>query len=198
MRLSVFARAARAAALLTALPTIMLAQKKEMPLKYVGPPTQSEISAGDLMTRLYLYADDSLMGRQFGTVYNTKATAYIESEVRRMGLLPGGDNGTYFQNMPVALRAADTSATITVDGVSLKPGVDFLYNTQGRGRSVTAQVIYGGMALDTANVLSPETGKGKLILLRAFQPPAGFTQASFMGMIESPAGKGCEGCTNGQ
>jgi len=189
MRLTVFARVARAAALLTALPTLMLAQKKDLPLKYVGPPTKADITAGDLMTRLYLYADDSLMGRQFGSIYNAKATAYIEAEVRRMGLLPGGDNGTFFQGMPVAFRVTDTTATITVDGVTLKPGVDFLYSTQGRGRSVTAQVIYGGMALDTANVLSTEAVKGKFIMLRPFQAPPGFTQAAFTGMMESAAGK---------
>ena len=51
------------------------------------------------MTRLYIYADDSLMGRQVGTVYNLRATAYIEREVRKLGLVPAGDSGGYFQDI---------------------------------------------------------------------------------------------------
>ena len=82
----------RAFAFSLLVPGIAAAQQgKELPLKYAGPPTTAPISAGDLMTRLYLYADDSLMGRQFGTVWNEKATAYIEREVRRLGLTPAGD-----------------------------------------------------------------------------------------------------------
>jgi len=57
------------------------------------------ITAADLRTRLYIYADDSMMGRRIGTVGNLKATAYIEREVRRMGLEPAGDSGTYFQEI---------------------------------------------------------------------------------------------------
>ena len=61
---------------------------RPMPRKYVGPPTVAEITAGDLMTRVYKFADDSMMGSQVGTPYNDMGTAYIESEVRRLGLQP--------------------------------------------------------------------------------------------------------------
>ncbi len=189
MRLSDFARGTRAVALLAALPTIMLAQAKDLPLKYVGPPTKPEITAGDLMTRLYIYADDSLMGRLYGTEYNAKATAYIEREVRKLGLQPAGDNGTFFQNMPVFKRVPDTTATITVDGVTLKPGVDFLLNTAGRARSITGQVMYGGSVYDTVNVPSPDAVRGKILVLRPFMPPPGFNQAAFLALRESPGGK---------
>jgi hypothetical protein len=59
--------------------------------------TGPDITAADLRTRLYAYADDSMMGRETGTVGNMMATRYIESEVRRLGLEPAGENGTYFQ-----------------------------------------------------------------------------------------------------
>jgi len=38
-----------------------------------------------------------MMGRETGTIGNMKATNYIAAEVTRMGLEPGGENGTYFQ-----------------------------------------------------------------------------------------------------
>ncbi|HVD59298.1 MAG TPA: M20/M25/M40 family metallo-hydrolase [Gemmatimonadaceae bacterium] len=67
--------------------------------------TSPEISAADLRTRLYIYADDSMMGRQVGTPGNMKATRYIAAELKRMGLEPAGDNGTYFQDIhPDSIR----------------------------------------------------------------------------------------------
>lgn len=61
--------------------------------------TVAAISPGDLRTRLYIYADDSMMGREAGTIGDYKATAYIASELARLGLEPAGDNGTYFQDI---------------------------------------------------------------------------------------------------
>ena len=70
-----------------------------------GAPTAPAITATDLRTRLYIYADDSMMGRQVGTQGNLMATRYIESEVRRMGLEPAGDSGTFFQDIhPDSIR----------------------------------------------------------------------------------------------
>ena len=38
------------------------------------------------MTRLYKFADDSMMGRLAGTKWNDMGTDYIASEVKRLGL----------------------------------------------------------------------------------------------------------------
>ncbi len=78
--------------------------------------TTAAITAADLRTRLYIYADDSMMGRRVGTKGNMMATRYIEAEVRRMGLEPAGDSGTFFQNIhPDSIRGMPR-------GSSFKPG----------------------------------------------------------------------------
>ncbi|HUQ47660.1 MAG TPA: M28 family peptidase [Gemmatimonadaceae bacterium] len=59
--------------------------------------TGPDITAADLRTRLYLYADDSMMGRETGTIGNKMATDYIAGEAARLGLEPAGEKGTYFQ-----------------------------------------------------------------------------------------------------
>src|SRR2546422_563017 len=69
------------------------AAQMALPLKHAPARTQTAITPADLMTRLYLYSDDSMMGRLAGSEYNLKATAYIASEVKRLGLQPGGDSG---------------------------------------------------------------------------------------------------------
>jgi hypothetical protein len=61
--------------------------------------TSTAITAADLRTRLYVYADDSMLGRKVGTVGNQKATDYIGSEARRIGLVPAGENGAFFQDI---------------------------------------------------------------------------------------------------
>ena len=50
-----------------------------------------------------------MMGREAGTPYAIQATAYIESEVRKLGLKPAGDKGSYFQYMPVVSRSLDST-----------------------------------------------------------------------------------------
>src|SRR6266540_4585267 len=77
--------------------TAQASAQSALPLKHPPARTQTAITPADLMTRLYLYADDSMMGRLAGSEYNLKATAYIASEVKRMGLQPAGDSGGYFR-----------------------------------------------------------------------------------------------------
>src|SRR6188472_4824274 len=81
---------------------------RTLPLKFEGPPTTGAITPLDLMTRLYKFADDSMMGRLAGTIYNDKGTDYIASELKRLGLKPAGDDG-YFQHPLMRKAFADTS-----------------------------------------------------------------------------------------
>lgn len=155
--------------------------KKDLPLKYVGPPTKAAISAEDLMTRLYVFADDSMMGRQVGTEYNNKGTAYIEREVRRMGLKPAGDAGTYFQQLPLVVRALDPASTLVVDGRGFGAGTDWVARSSGRPLQFTdAQVVFGGQALDTMNLLDNAKVRGKVVLMRPASFGPGFDQQAFV------------------
>lgn len=78
------------------------------------------------MTRLYIIADDSMLGREAGTIGNVKATNYIAREMERMGLRPGGENGTFFQTVPVVIARIDSTRAIAVDGTALRLGTDVL------------------------------------------------------------------------
>ena len=99
-------------------------------------PTSAAITAADLRHRLYIYADDSMMGRKAGTPGNNKATDYIAGELRRMGMQPGGENGTYFQTVPILHLQASRTKAITVDGRSFLPTKDYIGRTALRRNSV--------------------------------------------------------------
>ncbi len=143
-----------------------------LPLKHAPSRTHTAITPSDLMTRVYLYADDSMMGRMAGSEYNLKATAYIASEVRRMGLVPAGDSGGYFQNVPLVKRGLDANATLSVDGTTLTPWVDFVPRDPGRATRAFdgAQVIYGGVWTDST-MISPDQAAGKFVVLAAHSGP---------------------------
>ncbi|MEO5580724.1 MAG: M20/M25/M40 family metallo-hydrolase [Gemmatimonadaceae bacterium] len=67
--------------------------------------SSAAITVDDLRSRLYAYADDSMMGREAGTPGNAMGTAYIAAEAARIGLEPAGDSGTWFQNIqPTSTR----------------------------------------------------------------------------------------------
>jgi len=137
-----------------------------LPLKYVGPPTRAAIAAGDMMTRLYILADDSMMGRSAETAYNAKGALYIERELRRMGLQPAGENGTYFQ-FPLEQRQLDPSTTISVGGRTLTMWKDYVPRDQGLGvRALDgASVIYGGSLGNPQQIVAPAAVAGKIVLI---------------------------------
>ena len=130
-------------------------------------PTTSAITPADLQSRVYLFADDSLNGRELGTEWNFKATEYLASEARRIGLVPMGENGTYFQTINMVERNVDPSSRLAVGSASFAPWTDFIARDQGPGgKSLDgAQVIYGGNLADSASVIDPAAVAGKVLVL---------------------------------
>jgi len=137
-----------------------------LPLKHAAAPTKTAITPADLMTRLYLYADDSMMGRAAGTEYNLKATAYVAAEARRIGLVPAGDSGSFFQNVPLVKREFDARSSLVVDGAALRPWDDYVPRDPRRATKSFdgAQVVYAGMLGDSA-MLSPDQAAGKFLVI---------------------------------
>ena len=148
------------------------AAQMALPLKHAPTRTQTAITPADLMTRLYLYADDSMMGRLAGSEYDLKATAYIASEFKRLGLQPAGDSGGYFQNVPLVKRQLDSTAALSVDGTAMKAWQDFVPRDPGvatRGFD-GAQAIYVGTLGDSTQ-LSGDQAAGKFVVLTVRRGP---------------------------
>ncbi len=135
--------------------------------------TTPAISPQDLATRLYIFADDSMMGRELGDPGNVRGVEYIASEARRIGLVPMGDSGTFFQLVNVVNRAFDSTSSLAAGKVVLTPWTEFVLRDQGPGaRSLDgAQVIYGGSIADSSLFIDPAAAVGKLVVISA---PGGF------------------------
>jgi len=144
-----------------------------LPMKHTPKPTTAAITEADLMTRLYIFADDSMMGRRAGHEGGMKGTAYLEREVRRLGLVPAGDNGTFFQAIPLYTRTLDLTAPLSADSVAVVAGTDFFpVHNGGVPRSVNgAQVVYAGNAADTSTLIPAAQTAGKIVFITG--SPAG-------------------------
>src|SRR5687768_4146454 len=127
------------------------------PRTRVATPTTAAITQADLQSRVYLFADDSLNGRELASEENFKATEYLAAEARRLGLVPMGENGTYFQAINMVERVLEPVSKLAVGSTSFTPWTDYVARDQGPGgRSLDGvQVIYGGNIGDTASVIDP-------------------------------------------
>jgi hypothetical protein len=130
-------------------------------------PTTPEITEADLQSRVYGFAADSMEGRILGSRGNVKGTDYIASELRRLGLEPAGENGTYFQTVPLVTRSLDTTVALAIGGTPWRAWSDFVPRDQGPGsRSLDGvATIYGGDFADTVGRITAEQAKGKLVVL---------------------------------
>jgi len=148
---------------------------RPLPLKFEGPPTTGAITPLDLMTRLYKFADDSMMGRLAGTPWNDKGTDYIAAEVKRLGLVPAGDDG-YFQH-PLVSKAFADSSWVAVDGKRYALWKDFAPRYQGdtAARISNASAIFGGTFGDTTSYLPNAQAAGKVVVIRLAKQPDGTT-----------------------
>ncbi|HEX7918361.1 MAG TPA: hypothetical protein VF454_03110, partial [Gemmatimonadales bacterium] len=142
-------------------------------------PTTGAITPTDLQSRLYQFAADSMRGRVIGDPGNVKGAEYIASEVRRLGLEPAGENGTYFQTLPLVTRSLDTTSTIIGNGHTYHAWADFVPRDQGpAARSFNGVVVvYGGDFADTQGRIKPEDAAGKFLILTYSGPAQGTNPA---------------------
>ena len=151
------------AALLLALAT-SAANAQQLPLKRQAKPTRPDITAEDLMSRLYVYADDSMGGRASGTPYHDKATTIIAGWAKQMGLKPAGDSGTYFQTVPLVKRSW-VATPVTVGDKTFSYLKDFGVFAQWVPKGFDgAEVVFGGMLGDTSAHLTADQTKGKVVV----------------------------------
>lgn len=136
--------------------------------------TTPSIEAGDLRSRLYIFADDSMLGRESGQLGNVRGTNYVAREMQRMGLQPGGENGTFFQTVPIDIARIDRTRRLAVDGAFFDTGIDVLpfYNSNGgvnvpQGATIRsvdgARVVFGG-EIGSTNALPPAQAAGKVVV----------------------------------
>ena len=147
----------------------------EGPATWAPRPTAPPITANDLRTRLYQFADDSMQGRRIGEIGNAKGTDYIAREFKRLGLKPAGDSGTYFQTLPFGAQAFDSAAVrLSVRGAALRASRDWVpmvpsapLRISGQASLENVPTVFAGRWGDTTVALDAAALRGKVAVFRA-------------------------------
>jgi hypothetical protein len=122
------------------------------------PESGDGISASRVRADVEFLADDLLEGREAGTRGYDLAARYVASALKAAGYAPAGDNGTYFQQVPM-IETRTTSGTIrlTVKGQTSEiavPGEALAgASASSPARTLTAPVVFAGYG-----VTAPEFG----------------------------------------
>ena len=128
------------------------------------PPALSAIKEDDLKRDLYAMASDHFRGREAGTLDELKVSMWWAEELRKTGLQPAGDDGTYFQFFSLYRNRIASNSEIAINGVALKLWDEVLI-AQTAPDTVSAPIVFVGKGskeeLDKADV------KGKAVVIQA-------------------------------
>jgi Zn-dependent M28 family amino/carboxypeptidase len=138
------------------------------------------ISADEIKSQIAVLAADSLMGRKPFTAGENKAIAYISSQFKKAGLEPG-NNGSYFQDVPMVEITSKPSATMQISGgttpMIFTADSDFVASTRQEVPGVELKkspLVFAGYG-----VVAPEYGwndyagldvKGKTVIVLVNDP----------------------------
>ena len=148
----------------TAPTPVVPAPTPTLPRTHVPRPTRADITAEDLMTRLYIFADDSMQGRDAGSAGNVRGTDYIAREAKRLGLVPMGDDGTFFQTLPFKTRSVDSASSLTAGGATVAYGAEWAARGNASFSRGDLPVVFGGVLGDSTVSLTEEQVGGKLVV----------------------------------
>ena len=125
--------------------------KPETASKSFGP-----VTADGIKSQIAVIANDSLMGRKPFTIGEVRATRYIASEFKKLGLEPG-NKGSYFQEVPMVQIASTPSPTMEITGkanLSFKAVEDFVVFT--RREQDTIQIKNSPIVFAGYGIVAPE------------------------------------------
>jgi hypothetical protein len=164
----IYSAAAATAVIACMLPSALCAQESTA-RTHAPRPTTAAITEDDLRTRLFIFADDSMQGREAGTEGHLRSTDYLAAELRALGLQPAGDSGTYFQAVPLASRALDEASHVDVGGTPFAMWSDVVPVRGGNVAGATS--VFAGALHDTSSWIGPEAARGRLLIFYAERGP---------------------------
>lgn len=144
------------------------------------PSAEAAQSAEHMKAHMAFLASDLLEGRDAGSRGFDIAAEYVASQFRQLGLTPAGDNGTFFQHVPLwASRPTDKGAVVLkgpADEVALVFGEDYF---PGRAPVAGETRVSAPMVFVGYGVVAPEHGrddykdidaKGKIVVALSGAP----------------------------
>src|SRR5687767_7057199 len=107
------------------------------------PPALSSITEADLKKDLYEMAGDHFRGREAGTLDELKVSMWWADQLRKAGIQPAGDDGTYFQFFSLKRNRISSTSSVSIGNHSLQLWKDVLV-AQTAPATISARVVFVG------------------------------------------------------
>jgi Zn-dependent M28 family amino/carboxypeptidase len=141
-------------------------------------PAEAEIQEGPLRAHVRMLSHDVMEGRAPSTRGGTLAAEYLATQLAVMGLKPAGENGTFFQPVPIAEAVVARGFTLSVPGATYR----YLQDVVAFSGTEEARVhVQGDVVFVGHGIVAPELQwndyagadvKGKWVLVMVNDPPA--------------------------
>ena len=154
------------AGLTLAAPLAAPAQKKPTTAKPAN--AAAAIRESDIRRDLFALADDHFRGREGGTLDELKASVWLADQIRATGMLPAGDDGTYFQWFNIQRTRLSKSSTLRIGSHDIKLNEDGAV-VAPTNASVSAPLVYVGTG--SAAELAKVDIKGKAVAVQIAGAP---------------------------
>jgi hypothetical protein len=117
------------------------------------PPGLSDITQSDIRRDIFALGGDAMRGREAGTLDEMRATGWVAERAREAGLLPAGEDNTYFQWWPLRRTRLSESSQIAVAGKTLRLWQDVvLLNNQSANVDLPIVFVADSSAIATTDV----------------------------------------------
>jgi hypothetical protein len=137
------------------------------------PAAMSAIREADLKRDLYTLAGDEMRGREAGTLDEMRASVWLADEMRRIGLAPRGDMGSYYQwwNMR-RTRISTPNSSVRLGNRAYALWTDVAPTTNAPVE-VSAPTVWLDDPMD-----STVSVRGKIAVARIVAPPASLVRST--------------------
>jgi hypothetical protein len=140
------------------------------------------ISGEKIRAHVKYLSSDELEGRGVGTRGGRLATDYIASQLKLEGVKPAGENGTYFQRVPLVGATTSPNATLTIKTRAGSTALHYLQDFVGTSQAQTTKNSFDAEAVFVGHGISaPEFGwddykgvdvHGKVLVFFTNEPPS--------------------------
>lgn len=123
------------------------------------PPALTLIKEEVLKSDLFALAGDDMRGKRAGTINELRAAAWLAEQARKAGLLPAGDDSTYFQFFPLRRTRISDNSTLAINSQPVALWQQ-AWITSPAKTNVSGQITWLQSMADTATNI-----KGKIIAM---------------------------------
>ena len=150
-------------------------------------PAESEVNATSLVAHLRMLSSDLFEGRAPATRGGQLAAEYLATQMAALGLQPGGEDGTFFQQVPIVESTVERTFALSVPGAVYRYLQDVVAFSGLETPRVQVQgdVVFVGYGINAPelkwNDYAGADVKGKWVLIMVNDPPAPSDEPTLFG-----------------